>query len=157
MTEHVPVCLPTCIKSPALCLQVSQEIDIHSVQNHKYIIRFYAAFEDLSSVHIAQEYASQGDVYSKAGRAGGILPEEWVTENIAFPLFSALADLHSKVDSWIGGILICSQEFRYLMWSPSFLVHKSSAAAVRAMYLSMTCNALMWVHIKLASISACPH
>ena len=79
-------------------MQVGREIDIHSRQQHPHIVQLFAAFEDLSSINLVQEFASRGNLMKLLSAAGGVLPEDFVAFKVAMPVLAALSHLHFQVN-----------------------------------------------------------
>lgn len=44
--------------------QVAREIRMHSQLLHENIVRLYCAWKDSQFIHVAEEYAPHGDIYS---------------------------------------------------------------------------------------------
>jgi aurora kinase len=51
--------------------QVSREVRIHSLIDHKNIIKLYAAFEDQYGIYLVTEFAGKGDVFADVEKRGG--------------------------------------------------------------------------------------
>lgn len=79
---------------------MEREIRIHIVQNHEYIIKLYAAFEDEKHVYMVQEYASCGDLFEDLKKGGGQVKEKAAVRDIIAPFLSALLHLHAQVGGW---------------------------------------------------------
>lgn len=50
--------------------QVAREIRMHSQLLHDNIIRLYCAWKDSQFIHVAEEYAPHGDIYTWLKRHG---------------------------------------------------------------------------------------
>ncbi|MEW5311504.1 MAG: hypothetical protein WDW38_003213 [Sanguina aurantia] len=76
--------------------QISREVRIHGVLDHKHIVQLWAAFEDQYGIYLITEYASKGDVFTEVERRGGQMTEAEAVRQVIYPFLTALDYLHSR-------------------------------------------------------------
>ena len=80
--------------SPEEVIKVHWEAQLQGSLSHPNILRLFAAFEDRSFYFLVLELAPGGDAFDRAART--FYHEGNVAREVAFPLLSAVAHLHSR-------------------------------------------------------------
>ena len=76
--------------------QVQREIKLMQEISFCRCVGYLGTFEDNRNIYIVQENCSKGDLFKRVLRAGGILPERVIINEVILPLLYTLDHLHQK-------------------------------------------------------------
>ena len=76
--------------------QVKREIKLMQEISFCRCVGYLGSFEDNRNIYIVQENCSKGDLFKRVLRAGGILPERVIINEVILPLLYTLDHLHLK-------------------------------------------------------------
>ena len=72
-----------------------REVEIHCRLKHKNIVRLYGYFHDNKNVYLILEYLSQGELFKKVAKSGGIITET-VCKQYMHDIASAVSYMHQR-------------------------------------------------------------
>jgi serine/threonine protein kinase len=72
-----------------------REVEIHCRLKHKNIVRLYGYFHDNKNVYLILEYLSQGELFKRVAKSGGIVTET-VCKQYMHDIASAVSYMHQR-------------------------------------------------------------
>lgn len=72
-----------------------REVEIHCRLKHKNIVRLHGYFHDIKNVYLILEYLSQGELFKKVAKSGGVVTET-VCKQYMYDIASAVSYMHQR-------------------------------------------------------------